>query len=155
MAWHKGKQMQLNNALEISTWRQVLQKETSQLKHKTTKELKEMENELSKKNTYLHLFKNEEKKKQETLDEKTGKNTIFVFDQAKRDEEDRGGYCQRCKRESLWCKDRVCREYPKKFQGAALTSSQVYGWRPPIDSMNTGFARTGICKRTFYDKGHL
>ena len=125
------------------------------MKKKTLAELEAMKAELEGKNTYMHLFKNEDTLKKETIREKQGKNQIFVYDQAKRDEEDRGGYCQKCARESVWCKDRKCREQPKGYLGAPLASSQVYGWRAPIDDMKTNFNRSGVCKRTFFDKGHL
>jgi len=55
----------------------------------------------------------------------------------------------------MWCKDRKHREAPKATLGATLTSAQVYGWREPIDNMSTGFSRQAVCKRTFYDVGHL
>ena len=45
------------------------------------------------------------------------------------------GYCQKCKRESMWCKERKCRDPPKNHQHTPLTSSQVVGWRPPIDNL--------------------
>lgn len=93
MAWHKGKQIPLNNAMEIATWRQVLNKETSQMTHKTQKELDTMKDKLDLKNTYLHLYKNDDKLRRESILQKSGKDTIFVYDQAKRDEEDHGGYC--------------------------------------------------------------
>jgi len=125
------------------------------MKGKTTKELAAMQGELGKKNTYMHLFKNDKKARRETIAEKTGKNIIFVYDQAKRDEEAHDGYCQKCRRESMWCKERKCKNEPKVEYQAALTTSQVYGWRPPIDNMSTGFSREAVCQRTFHDVGHL
>ena len=71
----------------------------------------------------MHLFKNDKMLKKETIAEKTGKNIVFVYDQTKRDEEERDGYCQRCKRESVWCKDRRCREAPKAHLAVPMTSS--------------------------------
>ena len=93
MAWKKDtKKMEILNSQQITTWRQVLTKENSLMKPKTDKELKAMEGELDRKNTYMHLFKSDKVNKRESVAEKTGKNIIFVYDQAKRDEEDRGGY---------------------------------------------------------------
>lgn len=114
-----------------------------------------MKDQLYRKNNYMHLFKSGQTVKRETIAEKTGKNIVFVYDQTKRDEEERDGYCQRCKRESLWCKERKCRMQPKQTLGAPLTTSQAYGWRTPIDDMSTGFSRSAVCKRTFVDQGHL
>jgi hypothetical protein len=125
------------------------------MKGKTIRELEAMKDELDRKNTYMHLFKNDGKLKRETIAEKTGKNIIFVYDQAKRDEEAHDGYCQKCKRESQWCKDRHHRALPHKDYGSVVTSSQVVGWREPIDNMRTGFARSGTCQKTFFDVGHL
>jgi len=80
MEWHKGKQMPLNNSQEITTWRQVLNKENTLMKTKATKELKAMEGVLYRKNDYMHLFKNDKTSRRETIAEKTGKNVIFVYD---------------------------------------------------------------------------
>jgi len=93
------------------------------MKTKATKELAAMEGELNRKNAYMHLFKNDTTIRKESIAEKTGKNIIFVYDQAKRDEEAHDGYCQKCKRESVWCKDRKHREEPKANLGATLTTA--------------------------------
>jgi hypothetical protein len=123
MAWHKGKQINLIDSQQITTWRQVLTKENSLYKGKTLKELEALKDELDRKNTYMHLFKNDDKVKRETIAEKTGKNTVFVYDQAKRDEEAHDGYCQKCRRESVWCKDRHPRELPQKDYSSVVTTS--------------------------------
>ena len=155
MAWKKDtKIISLIDSKQITTWRQVLNKENALMKPKTDKELKNMEGQLDKKNTYMHLFKSDRNLKRETVAAKTGKDIIFVYDQAKRDEEDRGGYDQKAKNESVWSKNRFFRDYPKEKQNTVLTSSQAIGWREPIDDMRTGFSRANVCKG-FYDKGHL
>lgn len=156
MAWHKDtKTIKLNTAAEITTWRQVLNKENSLMRHKNAKELKALEGELYRKNNYMHLYKSDKITKKESHLEKTGKNIVFVYDQTMRDKEEHEGYCQKCKRESLWCKERKCRDLPKSNFSVPMTSSQIYGWRQPIDDMSTGFARSAVCKRTFVDQGHL
>ena len=91
--------------------------------HKGAKELAAMEGQLYRKNNYMHLFKNDKTIKRETIAEKTGKNIVFVYDQATRDQEDRDGYCQKCKRESVWCKERKCRMQPKDNLGQTMTTS--------------------------------
>lgn len=70
MAWKVGKQVQLNNALEIATWRQVLGKEQKHASGKTLRELEELKDELERKNAYMHLFKNGDTLKTETIKEK-------------------------------------------------------------------------------------
>ena len=41
----------------------------------------------------MHLFKNDDKLKKETINEKSGKSTIYVYDQAQRDyDNDNLGY---------------------------------------------------------------
>ena len=154
MAWKVGKQQQLNNSLEITTWRQVLQKETKFMKNKTIKELEELKGELERKNAYMHLFKSDGTLKKETIRETQGKNQIYIYDQVMKDTEV-AGYCQKAKRERMWCKEVRPRETPKDIQNAPLTAAQVYGWREPIDNMQTGFNRSAVCVRTFHDKGHL
>ena len=34
-------------------------------------------------------------------------------------------------------------------------TSQQIGWRQPYDNLTFGHNRTGVCKRTFMDPGHL
>ena len=103
----------------------------------------------------MGLFKSPERKKRDDDQEATEKKIPFVFDQVKRDEEDRMGYCQKCKRESIWCKERCNRDDPKKQHSSAVTSSQAYGWREPLDDMASPHKRNAVCKRTFFDSGHL
>ena len=43
----------------------------------------------------------------------------------------------------------------KEVQSAVLTSSQTIGWRQPYDNVVGGNNRSGMCKRTFHDSGHL
>ena len=93
MAWKEGKQINLIDSMQITTWRQVLNKENALYRGKTLRELEALKDQLDRKNTYMHLFKNDDKLKRETIAEKTGKNIIFAYDQAKRDEEARDGYC--------------------------------------------------------------
>ena len=94
MAWKKDqKTMQLNTVLEITTWQQILKKENTLQKPKNTAEMQRMKDSLYDNNNYLNFYKNEKKKRAETIAEKTGKNIVFVYDQAKRDEEERDGYC--------------------------------------------------------------
>ena len=69
--------------------------------------------------------------------------------------EDRSNYCAKCKYESRWCKHRKLRDDNKQVQAAVLTSAQTLGWREPYDKLTFGNNRTGMCKRTFFDAGHL
>jgi len=65
-------------------------------------------------------------------------------------------YCQKCKYESKWCQHRKEREVAKQKLGATLTTTQQYGWRAPIDDFSAmGKSRVAICKKTFFDPGHL
>ena len=114
--------MQLNNSHEIGIWRQVLEKEQKQMKKKTLAELEALKDALEGKNTYMELFKNDETRKKDTIREKQGKNQIFVYDQCKRDTEDRG-YNQKCARESYWWKEIKHRDQPKDVLGAPVTST--------------------------------
>ena len=40
-------------------------------------------------------------------------------------------------------------------QHSITTSSQQLGWREPYDNFTYGNNRSGICRRTFADTGHL
>ena len=47
------------------------------------------------------------------------------------------GYIQKSKREGIWNKHVKPRELPVNVQIVPLTSSQVVGWRKPIDNLMT------------------
>ena len=132
----------------------MLEKETKFASEKTKKEIAALESELNRRNGYLHLFKADDQKKKEEADEAEGKNTIYAYDQCKRDETDHG-YVQKAARESYWYRPKGERPDAKLTQAQALTTSQVYGWREPLDNMKTGFARVQVCRKNFYDAGHL
>lgn len=68
-AWKPSKQLELNNSLQIATWRQVLQKEQKQSAGKTRAELDALKGELDRKNAYMHLFKHDGVLKKETIRE--------------------------------------------------------------------------------------
>ena len=89
MAWKPSKKIELNTSHQISTWRQVLEKETKLAKGKTKGDFEKLEGSLDQKNAYMHLFKNETRLQQ---DEDEKKQEIYVYDQVKADEKDRG-YC--------------------------------------------------------------
>lgn len=36
-----------------------------------------------------------------------------------------------------------------------FSRTQQYGWREPYDNLTFGYNKSGICKRTFFDGGHL
>lgn len=106
------------------------------------------------KNSYLDKFK----KDGVNHEEKTGTAFDKVFEMDDENLEDAAKYCQQCKRESRWCKHRRTTAEHKDLQGAAMTTNQVVGWRQPYDTLTgatCGNNRTGMCKRTFADKGHL
>ena len=90
MAWKPSKKIELNTSHQISTWRQVLEKETKLASGKTKLDFEKLQGQLEQKNAYLHLFKNEEKKLKDTKKEE--KEVTYVYDQVKYDEVDRP-YC--------------------------------------------------------------
>ena len=102
---------------------------------RTASQIITLSKEIDAKNSYMRHFR-----KEESLG---NRENFFVFDQAMRDKKGMGehdelvkpdrttkagdpqgrGFCQICKRESLWCKERKCREEPTKVQRTPLTSS--------------------------------
>lgn len=51
--------------------------------------------------------------------------------------------------------DKKPRTEAKAAQAVPVTASQTYGWREPYDNLTFGHNMTGMCKRTFFDAGHL
>ena len=155
MSWKIGKTVELNNSVQIATYRQCLQKENKIAAPNVKKAITALESQLYRKNGYLHLHKGKKVLDDEDEKEKTGKGTVYAFDQCKRDEDPQHGYNQMTKRESFWHKAHKDRPDARVVQDGILVSSQAYGWREPIDDMRTGFARCQVCKKTFFDVGHL
>ena len=118
----------------------------------------ELEAELNKPNSYMQSFKQPSAvaaqqaaiAKDET--NPRGFDNVFEMDD---EAEDRANYCAKCKYESRWCKHRKLRDDNKQVQQAVVTSAQTLGWREPYDNFTFGNNRTGMCKRTFVDHGHL
>lgn len=105
------------------------------------------------KNSYIDKFKKESK-------EETKQTLAYdkVFEMDDENLTDAHDYCKKCKRESRWCKHRRETNEHKEIQQAPLTTCQVIGWREPYDNLtgaHSGHNRTGMCQRTFLDKGHL
>jgi hypothetical protein len=66
-------------------------------------DLERLKDQLEKKNSYMHQYKNEQRQK---LDEDFEKShTIYAYDQVKAEAES-SEYCSKCKYESQWCKHR-------------------------------------------------
>jgi len=64
-------------------------------------------------------------------------------------------YCQKDKYDSYWSKHRKARDDHKETFNSKVTSAMEYGWREPLDTFIFNTNRSGMCKRTFHDVGHL
>ena len=82
--WKIGKKVELNNSLQIATYRQVMQKETKPARKTTLRDIEEKKDLLEGKNAYMDKFKTEKTKMKETKRDK--KTTLYVYDQVKADE---------------------------------------------------------------------
>ena len=122
------------------------------------KRIQEMEAELNSKNSYINNFRKTEVVAAHQAMASAAETNPQQFDNVfEMDDEnaDRSKYCAKCKYESRWCKHRKLRDDNKATQAAVITSSQTLGWREPYDNLTFGNARSGMCKRTFFDPGHL
>ena len=120
--------------------------------------IKELEAELNKKNSYINNFRRDDAVQAGAAAEASAETNPRGFDNVFEMEDetaDRSNYCSKCKYESRWCKHRKLRDDNKQVQAAVLTSAQTLGWRQPYDNFTFGNNRTGMCKRTFNDEGHL
>ena len=80
--WKIGKKVELNNSLQIATYRQVVSKEQKGARSKTIKELEAMRDQLEQKNTYMNYYKSPKKVAKEVEEEK---DTKFIYDQVMAD----------------------------------------------------------------------
>ena len=122
------------------------------------RKIESMEAELAQRNSYINNFRNADKVAAATQNLQQAEVNPRGFDnvfEMEDDTADRSDYCSKCKYESRWCKHRKLRDDNKQEQSAVLTSAQTLGWRQPYDNVVGGNNRTGMCKRTFHDSGHM
>eukprot|EP00826_Nyctotherus_ovalis_P021511 TRINITY_DN1695_c0_g2_i5.p1 TRINITY_DN1695_c0_g2~~TRINITY_DN1695_c0_g2_i5.p1 ORF type:complete len:102 (-),score=35.80 TRINITY_DN1695_c0_g2_i5:71-376(-) len=79
-------------------------------------------------------------------------NARLTFDKVNADD---AGYCQKCKKSKGWCRHRAENPNPKEVYAVPTTSSQQIGWRVNYDTIDFGHKRNGLCKKTFYNTGHI
>jgi len=147
----------------METWRQRLAHEAKDVKKSTAQKIKELEAQLKEKNTYIHHFQTDNAKAGLTTSFAHKQATNFAFDKVHEMDKDPDemnannpkDFCQKCHRESRWCKHRKMRDDHKEHLTAILTTSQGVGWRDSFDNFELGNKRVGHCKRTFADVGHL
>ena len=149
--WKVLKVQPLNNSKEIAAYRQILGKERAIAKPQIKKDTIKLNDYLDNyNNAYTSIYKSPQKKKRESSE----KRSTLAYDMCMRDTQPHP-YHQKSHKDSMWDKHTKPREYPKSALGAPLTTSQVYGWMTPIDDMRLDNNRTGMCKKTFWDPGHL
>ena len=153
--WKIGKMVELMNSAQIKLYRERLSKERKLQAPGDRKLIDGMKTQLEGRNEYLDIYKSKSKMEKDTMKQRMARYNIFVYDQAKKDERRATSYNQKSKKESMWDQHVHPREAPKEANKQPLTSAQTYGWREPIDNLNTGMARESVCKRTFWNSGHL
>ena len=80
--WKIGKKVEMNNSLQIATYRQIIGKEQKLARGKTLKELEAMKELLFQKNTYMNYYKSPRKVAQEKKDDE---NAQYIYDQVMAD----------------------------------------------------------------------
>ena len=151
--WKVLKVQPLNDSKQIAAYRQILGKERKIAMPKIKKDINDKTEYLSDyNNSYMGIYKSPEKKKQELKQKRT--SLTLAYDMTMRDTKPLP-YHQKSKKDSMWDKHVKPRELPKSALGTPMTTSQTYGWMTPIDDLRTNHNRTGMCKKTFMDPGHL
>ena len=107
---------------------------------------------LESKNTYFNIYKKDEVKTKEEEEEKT--RAEFGFDMTHEHDAKENKTWQKRKYGSQWAPEKE-KKPASEVQYIPATSSQEYGWREPIDTFHLGLNKSGVCKRTFHDNGHL
>ena len=151
--WKVLKQQPLHDSKQIAAYRQILGKERKIAMPRIKKDLNEKSAYFGDyNNSYVAIHKSIEKRKRE---EKINRTTsTLAYDMTMKDTKSTP-YHQKSKKDTMWDKHVKPREMPKSALGTPLTTSQSYGWMTPIDDMRTHHNRTGMCKKTFWDPGHL
>ena len=147
-----GKHVELTTSVQLETWRQRLNTENRAVKDKEHKEIEKLQHLLDSKNTYFNIYKKDEVKQKEDEDEKNKEE--LAYDMTHENDALENTTWMKKKYGSQWAPERV-RHAPSDVQYIPSTSSQEYGWRKPIDTFSFGYNKSGICKKSFNDNGHL
>uniref|UniRef100_A0A7S3SC20 Uncharacterized protein n=1 Tax=Strombidinopsis acuminata TaxID=141414 RepID=A0A7S3SC20_9SPIT len=160
IAWKKDQKiLDLNDKTNMDAWRQRLSHEDREVRKQTIADLEKMKEQLEQKNSYINQFKKKTAVEEEEREKQTKQNFLYDKVQDQEEEEEKNAkaeqYCKKCKYESKWCKHRKLRDDAHQKQDAIVTTAQGLGWREPYDNLTFGNNRTAICKRSFFDPGHL
>eukprot|EP01022_Parablepharisma_sp_SALTPOND_P004305 TRINITY_DN119_c1_g2_i1.p6 TRINITY_DN119_c1_g2~~TRINITY_DN119_c1_g2_i1.p6 ORF type:complete len:165 (-),score=16.48 TRINITY_DN119_c1_g2_i1:769-1263(-) len=132
--------------------------------------LKQLEALLEEKNSFIAKFKSKERTMKELEIEKTKSEVLppnnalqFTYDKVK--EEKETDYCQKCKKTKIWCPHKGEKTTPKDVYALPTTKyqkeckrkyrAQEIGWRQHYDNFDTGFQKSSVCVKNFYNTGHL
>jgi hypothetical protein len=152
-----------HTSIQVQSWRQRVGHEKRETMKSYNEKIKELEDQLHEKNTYLHHFRTDKAKAEKSQTKASKQSSAFMFDKVfEMDQEPEDmmsskpeEFDQKNHRESKWSKNRIPREDAKQTQTCPITTAQAVGWRENYDSFTYGNARVGHCKRTFHDQGHL
>ena len=147
-----GKTLELTTAVQLESWRQRLKTENRIMKDRDHKEIEKLQHLLDTKNTYFNIYKKDDVKQKEEEEEKAKQDLAFDMTH-ERDVPENKTWMKR-KYGSQWAPERT-KKPANEVQYIPSTSSQEYGWREPIDTFNLGLNKSGMCKKTFFDNGHL
>ena len=147
-----GKIQELTTSTQLEAWRQRLNTENRTTKNRDHKEIAKLQHLLDSKNTYFNIYKKDEVKQKEE-DEENNKEELG-FDMTHEHDAYENKTWQKRKYGSQWAPERE-KKIPNEVQYIPATSSQDYGWREPIDTFHFGYNKSGVCKKTFHDHGHL
>ena len=112
--------------------------------------IRELEAQLNSKNSYMNNFRSDDivaaATQAEQDEEHNPRGFDKVFDMDAPDERTTFAPKQRMKGKTA----------PKDAFISPMTTAQSLGWREPYDNLTSGqHNRSGMCKRTFADNGHL
>ena len=131
-----------------------VQKENGHTIAQTRKDIEEKLALLEGKNSYWHNFQKDDVVDAKMTKQKKEQSDALGFGKVFEQSDDEEDFRKDSKYQKL-NKIRKGQSAAKNEQHAITTTSQQLGWREPYDNFTFGNNRSGICRRTFADTGHL
>ena len=152
--WKEGKMPDMQLKEVQDAWRQRIFKETGHTALMTRSQIEDKLELLQGKNSYFHNFQNEDVVKKNLNSQRYAEKNAVGFSKVFEQEDEPEDFRKDSKYQQLH-KLRSKRQSAIQEQHTVTTSAQQLGWLQPYDNFTYGNNRSGMCMRSFTDKGHL
>ena len=116
--------------------------------------INELQAKLDAKNSYYDLYKTDLAKTKKLEEERIKNASTLSYDKVFQMYDDKIAGSTKYEHRVIEKKKRGS-SVQRSDQVGIVLSGQQYGWRKPIDNLDTGQKHQNVCVRTFMDYGHI